>query len=185
MDTTLEVEPTVNPVIRAHGQIAEMALPEGWVEAEPYRFSGGMGTRSLREIFPPNEPQARLYFYYRGLPMNEMSGMAFNSVLEQPRHRLTAPELKSLNVLLEDKSNDEHFTITVARTETVNRRRVLIVAGRYSETDEYCYEMFVAASGDGRTVQQIYFQAPKRIYKTYLKAARESMKSIEWKTSTN
>lgn len=170
-----------NPEVRNHGQIAEMTLPKGWEEGPPYRFAGGIGTRSFREIHPPEAPKAMLCFYYRGLPINPEAGKNFHDILAKPGHVLTQDELNSLGEVLRDKAKAEDFTPFLARTEDWNGKRVLVVEGRYPGIQEDTFEIFVDASGDGRAVQEIYYQAPKDIYIKYAKAAKDSMKSIQWK----
>jgi hypothetical protein len=168
------------PEVRNHGQIAQMILPGGWVEATPYKFSGGIGTRSLREIHPPEAPEARLCFYYRGLPMSAEAGKNFRAVLDLPLHQLNEEEWVSLTILLEDKAALEDFSPVVARTDILNGKTLLLVAGTYREIKEDTFEVFVDANGDGRTIQQIFFQAPTELYRQYLKTAKESMATIRW-----
>lgn len=174
-------EPNPNPEMRNHGQIAEMTLPTGWEEAPPYRFTGGIGTRSFRNIHPPEAPNAILGFYYRGLPINEEAGKSFHDILQRPPHVLTQEEFKSLSEVLRDKAQAEDFISYVARTEDWNGKRVLVVEGRYAEIQEDTIELFVDARRDGRVIQEIYFQAPKDVYLKYAKAARGAMKSIQWR----
>jgi len=173
--------PNPHPEVKGHGQIAEMSLPKGWIEGAPYRFSGGIGTRSFREIHPPDDPNAMLCFYYRGLPISQEGGQKFHDVLSKPPHDLSPEELKSLSEVLRDKAKPEDFTRKSARTEERNGKRVLIVEGRYPGIQENTSEIFVDASGDGRVVQEIYYQAPEAVYSKYAQAAEDSMHSIKWK----
>src|SRR5687768_13635992 len=93
--------------ITHHGQIAEMSLPRGWVEGSPYAFDGGLGTRSFRETHPPEDPDASLCFFYRGLPIAEDVGKSFKEILEKPPHVLPQPELKLVSEVLRDKSRPQ------------------------------------------------------------------------------
>lgn len=176
--------PMSHPEVRNRGQIAEMTLPEGWVEAPPVVFSGGQGMKSRRVIHPPDLPAVRLTFFYRGLPMNRRAGQAFLKVLQQPPHDISDEEWNSLTVLLRDRDPEE-FTRFTARTEDWNGRRVLVVEGRYLELQEDNLEIFVDAVGDGRTVQEILYQAPKDLYNRYLRGAETALKSIKWKSSSS
>ncbi len=170
-----------NPHMQEHGQIFEMALPSDWVEGEPYLFKGGIGTRSFREVHPIDAPQAMLSFYYRGLPMSEQAGKTFHQLLASWPRTLSVKEIESVGDVLRDKRNAEDFAIYYAQTEDWNGKMVLCVEGRYKEVQEDVFEIFVDASGDGRVVQEIYFQAPKDSFAKFAKAAKESMRSIVWK----
>jgi hypothetical protein len=167
--------------LTGHGQIAHMVFPEGWVEGPPYRFEGGIGTRSFREFHPIEDPKAMLCFYYRGLPVNAALGERFHSVLEQEPHVLSDEEYSSLREILRDKHNPEDFTLISAQVEDFNGKRVLTVFGRYNKIQEDIYEIFIDADRTGRVVQEVYFQAPVDSYMKYLQDAINAMKSIEWK----
>jgi hypothetical protein len=169
------------PELHDQGQINKMDLPPGWVAGEPYHNVGGIGTRSFKEYHPPESPDSSLCFYYRGLPMDAQSGKNFHDILQKPPHTLSQEELASLGEVLRDKKDPKDFTMASARTENVNGKTVLVIEGRYKEIQQDTQEYFVDASGDGRAVQEIYYQAPKDDYPKYLKDARQSMKSIQWK----
>ncbi len=172
--------PDPNPEMRDHGQIADMTLPRNWVEGPKRQFAGGIGTRGLREIYPLEAPRVRLCFYYRGLPISKEAGKRFLEILQKPPHVIGQDAWKSLGVVLRDKELSEDFTLFIARTEDWSGRRVMVVEGRYREIQEDNFEIFVDAAGDGRTIQEIFYQAPKDLYIKYLKAAKGSMKSIRW-----
>jgi hypothetical protein len=170
-----------NPEVRNRGQIAEMTLPRGWVEALPVQFAGGVGMKSRRVIHPPEAPRVRLVFFYRGLPMSQKAGKSFFDVLQGPPHDLTEQEWDSLAVLLRDREDPSEFMRFAARTADWNGRRVLVVEGRYLEIQEDNFEIFIDAVGDGRTVQEVIYQAPTDVYNKYLRIAESSLKSIRWK----
>ncbi len=174
-------EDTREPLFQNHGQIMEMALPHGWVEGAPYQFRGGVGTRSFREVHPIDAPQAMLSFYYRGLPVSQEWGDVFHAMLAKPPHTLTEKEIQSLGDTLRDKINPDDFLTYYAKTEDYNGKVVLCIEGRYKEVQEDVFEIFVDASGDGRSIQEIYFQAPKDSFAKHAKAAKESIRSIVWK----
>lgn len=170
-----------NPEVRNRGQIAEMTLPTGWVEDPPVQFSGGVGMKSRRVIHPPEAPRVRLVFFYRGLPMSQKAGKRFFDVLQGPPHDLTEQEWDSLAVLLRDREDPSEFMRFAARTEDWNGRRVLVVEGRYLEIQEDNFEIFIDAVGDGRTVQEVIYQAPTDVYNKYWRIAEGSLKTIRWK----
>ena len=171
----------MTPEIKNLGQINDITLPEGWVGGEPYRFTSSVGSRSFRAIHPADQPGICLGFYYRGLPVSNESANNFNSLLAKSSHVLTAAEVLSVSEILRDKSSRQDFTIMVARTEDINGKRVLVVEGRYKEINEDAFAIFIDASGDGKAVQEVYYQAPKATYLIYLKAARDAIRLIKWK----
>ena len=77
-----------------HGQIGKMPFPQGWEEGPP--TSGDIGTRSFREVHPHNDPQAKLCFYYRGLPASDGAGKNFKEILDKPPHILTKNEIMEI-----------------------------------------------------------------------------------------
>ncbi len=164
-----------------HGQIVRMEFPAGWVEGPKHTFQGGIGTRSFREFHPTEAPNAMMCFYYRGLPTNEAVGNVFHSILEQDPHLLSPEEYASIQEILRDKHNPEDFSLVMAQVEEFNGKKVLTVFGRYLKIQEDLYEIFVDAAGNGRVIQEIYFQAPINDYMKYLQEAIGAMKSIEWK----
>jgi len=184
MSTEIE-KPNPHPEVHDHGQIGTMTLPEGWVEAPPREFMGGIGTRALREFYPPEQPEARLYLYYRGLPVSTTAGARFHKLLQAPPHNLTENELQLLSEALEDKANPDDFIVSDARIDDWNGKRVLVIEGKYTEVELDCLELFIDASSDGRAIQEVYYQAPHEVYSKYLPAARASLQSITWKPDTD
>jgi len=172
-------DPLGQSEIRDHGQIAQMELPEGWVEGPPHTFS--VGTRSFRELHPVEAPRFTLCFYYRGLLIPEAAGKAFHELLEKPAHVLSRAELQSVGEVLRDKARADDFNTSLARTEDLNGKRVLVVAGCYPRINEETVEVFVDARGDGRAVQEIYYQAPQDVFSQHAKAAKNAIRSIRWK----
>ncbi len=165
--------------IRDHGQIKEMTLPKDWVEGGPYPMNGP-GTRSFREFHPTEDPKALIGFYYRGLKISEDGGNNFHDILSKPPHSLSQVELASLSDVLRDKGQPEEFSMYSAKTMDWNGKKVLVVEGRYKELQQDAVEIFIDANNDGRVVQEVYYQAPKDSFLKYLKAAKDSLRSIEW-----
>jgi hypothetical protein len=179
LDATSKVAQPEGVKVEDRGQIKEMTLPAGWEEGPS--TSGGIGTRSFREVHPAEFPDAKLCFYYRGLPTSDAAGAAFKAVLDQPPHILSSKEISSLGEILRGKDDPNTFSPLMIKTEDVNGKRVLTVNGRINEKQDDLKEILVDADGTGKVVQEIYFQAPKELYTRYMKAAQDSMKTIEWK----
>jgi hypothetical protein len=165
--------------ITDRGQIKSMTLPSGWEEGPS--TSGGIGTRSFREVHPSEFPDAKLCFYYRGLPASEKAGENFKAILDKPAHILTGAEISSIGEILRGKDDKATFSPLMIKTEDVNGKRVLTVNGRLNERQDDLKEILVNADGTGRVVQEIYFQAPKELYTRYMKDAQNAMNTIEWK----
>jgi hypothetical protein len=165
--------------IENHGQIKKITLPAGWVEGPATK--GGIGTRSFREWHPVSDPDAKLCFYYRGLPTSAAAGKKFREVLDKPPHILTKAEITSLGETMRGKEDQSIFSPIMIKTEELNGKLVLTVNGRVTDRQADVKSIYVDADGTGKVVQEIYFQAPKELYLRYMKAAREAMESIEWK----
>lgn len=167
-------------VLSDHGQIHSIDLPTGWIESTE-RFVSGVGTRSYRIFHPPGAPAARLCFYYRGLRLTSPEGGKFTRILEEPAHKLRDQELSSVAPVLRDKSDRTEFTLREARTADLGTKRVLIVEGTYTQTEQEVLHIFVDSDGTGTAVQEIYFQAPRDLYSQYAAHAKVAINSIKWK----
>jgi hypothetical protein len=161
------------------GQVHEMKIPSGWMEGQSVKPVGGSSL--FREFHPSEDPEVKLCFFYRGRRVSDQSAKAFHSALEQPAHTLKANELESLREVLREKGNPQQFNITAARTEDLNGKRVLVVEGKYLNTELESRALFVDSDGSGSAVQEIYYQAPRAQYAQNLQAAIDAMKSIRWK----
>ena len=175
----MDGSPIAYGLVTDHGQIDKMELPNSWVEGPA--TTGGIGTRSFREVHPETDPDAKLCFYYRGLPASDAAGKNFRNVLDKPAHILTKGEINSLSEILRGKDDPKIFTPTMIRTEELNGKLVLTVNGRLNEKQADLKAIIVDADGSGTVVQEIYFQAPKEIYLRYMKDARHAMNTINWK----
>ena len=161
------------------GQIDRIELPKGWQREDVPQ--GDIGSRSLVQFTTPEAPDARIAFFYRGLPIDAQDATLFHDTLEKPPHHLTPTEIKSLRAVLRERANPDAFKTLAAYTEDLNGKRVLVVQGRYSETQQDLYEVLLDASGDGKAVQEMYFQAPKTQYDRYLSDAKKTFQSVQWK----
>ena len=163
------------------GQVSAMSLPPGWKEGKPEK--SGTGTSSFREFHPEERPDAKLCFYYRGRRLSEEAGRTFHSILEKPAHILSPVEVQSLQEVLRDRARPDDFSMLVCKTEDLNGKRVLVVEGRYKQTQEETRAILVDSDGTGTAVQEIYYQAPKDDFSKYLLTASSAMKSIQWKST--
>jgi len=169
--------------ISNHGQIENIAIPEGWVEGPVTEFQG-IGTRSLREFHPPEAPDAQLCLFYRGLPVSAEGGELFREVLSEPDHQLSNDEVIALGEILRERADANVFElVNPPRTSTMSGKRVLLIEGLYKATNKYLQEMFINADGSGRVVQEIYFIAPQDDYCLHAVAAQEACNSIRWKVA--
>jgi hypothetical protein len=163
------------------GQVAAMDLPDGWVEKPAETMRTTIGTRSLREFSQPDEPEACICFYYRGLPLTAVGAAAFRTTIRQPEHPLSAKEIETLREVLKERGDASVFVIESARTLDWNGRRVLRLEGHYKQTGANLIELFVDCDGTGRAVQEIYFIAPADIFPRYDQAAEKALRTIEWR----
>ena len=163
------------------GQINFIKLPKDWTEGTPQK--GMVGNSLFREFTPTGKGDVVLCHYYRGRGMSDEDSKAFHALLAKPPHNLTAAELSATGDLLRDRANPQDFSMTLARTEDLNGKRVLVIEGRFKEIQQDLYELFVDAdsANPGRFVQEIYFQAPKDDYIQYRKESLAALQSIVWK----
>lgn len=164
-----------------HGQIERMTMPEGWVEGPPRQFQG-IGTRSLRQFHPPEAREAQICLFYRGLPVDDETGEAFESILRAPEHILSPEETASLSAVLKERADGAVFELVKpAQTTTRGGRKVLVLEGVYKQTKKYLHELLIAADGAGRVIQEIYFIGTQEDYYRYSADVQAAFNSIEWK----
>ena len=168
--------------IEDHGQIGSMSFAQGWSKGELATFDG-QGGKSWLEVKADVDPRASVCFYYRGLRESITVGQNFRNILDRLPHMLMPVEIKSLSAVLRGKENAQEFKMIAARTEDFNGKRVLIVEGRDTKSQDCMYVILVDADGSGRVIQEIYYQAPQEIYPKYLREAKAALNSIQWKTS--
>ncbi|HEY9871099.1 MAG TPA: hypothetical protein V6D08_18175 [Candidatus Obscuribacterales bacterium] len=163
-----------------HGQIASMDMPPGWIETAAKQYTGA-GAQSFRKFHPPDRPDAKLCFFYRGAPVSASSARALREVLAKPAHDLDPSEFSSLAEVLRDRSDPEQFHVRDIRTEDLKGRRLLVIEGSYERIEQDTYALLIDADGSGRFVQEIYFMAPFIDYVTCKMDVEEAVKSIVWK----
>jgi hypothetical protein len=163
-----------------HGQIASMDMPPGWIEAAGRQYTGA-GARSFRKFHPPDRPDAKLCFFYRGTPVSAASAQALRAVLAEPAHDLDPSEFACLSEVLRDRSCPEQFHVRDIRAEDLNGRRLLVIEGSYERIQQDTYALCIDADGSGRFIQEVYFMAPFIDYVTCKMEVEEAIKSIVWK----
>jgi len=170
------------PAIENKGQIERMVFPKGWIVGDPEK-NPGIGTQSYQEVYRLDNHDTSVGFFYRGLPVDDGSAVNFRALLDQPPHALSADELHSLQRIIGAKtpSDSPKFTMTSAKTEDLNGKKVLVVEGSYPESGDHIRAIYIDADGSGRFVQEVQYQAPKAEYQKHMKEVQSALKSIEWK----
>ncbi|HEY9870968.1 MAG TPA: hypothetical protein V6D08_17515 [Candidatus Obscuribacterales bacterium] len=165
------------------GQVNRIQIPDGWIEgpSNPYQ---GIGNRTLVEFHPPEAPEARLCFFYRGLPLDAQSGAKFVEIVAaNPAHTLSADEVQCLKGVLNERADPAAFALSLAQTTDLNGRRVLMVGGQYRESQRELMEILIDVFGTGTVIEEIFFQAPTELYFIYFTQVQPALTSIEWKSS--
>lgn len=159
------------------GQVS-MNVPKTWTLGEDRAIANG-GRFVNYKI--NGDKDATLSFYYRGKRCSEMYGKRFHEALKQPPHELTDKELDSLSEIIRRMDGD--LTKTVARTETMNGKRVLLLEGNIYKgkpEEEYVRSIYIDSDGTGTAVQEVYFQAKPNKYREHLKEVEAAFNGIVW-----
>jgi hypothetical protein len=159
----------------AVGQIDHIAIPRNWQQSTaPFESATGAFTAFKSD----KAEDALLCFYSRGGSLDEISAKAFRDVLAKPPHHLSAEELTSLKSVLRERVPGENFKVTQAGTQAVNGQNVLFIEGQHTNADLHVAAIYINADGDGRSVQEAYFQAPSASYLQGRLQAMESFRSM-------
>lgn len=161
------------------GQVARLALPEGFVEGK--ERSGEVGNNHFKDYHLANDPEIQLYFQYRGHRINRAAAGAFRDLLAKQTGTVSADELKKIREVLDDKSNPKDFRVDLAKTQDINGKRVLIVEGFYRLWDLRARTVFVDADETGSVVQEITFQVPSSKIGKHYASGVKALESIQWK----
>jgi len=161
------------------GQIEELVVPAGWLEREVERRAMQLWT--LREFHVPDKPSVRLYLYYRGHPVSEKSGEAFENLLAQPPHDLDDSEWWSVQEILRNAALETAFERRRAHTYDWANKRVLMVDGHWPVLQEDSFAILINAADHGCQVQEIHYVAPTEEYQDYLPDALLALTAIKWK----
>jgi hypothetical protein len=166
-----------NAVVQDQGVIKNMSIPEGWVEGASESFSD---TSELRFFHPPDNLDAKLCFFYRGLPIETESGQRFVQVLSAAPHKLTPEEIESLYYTLGESGNNLAFELSAAHTEDFNGKRVLIVQGNWHKSNLHSYDMFIDVDGTGRVIQEVYYLASHAIFDQFFADVKICFSTLIW-----
>lgn len=161
------------------GQIQSIKLPNGWKEKDSCPAPDKLSC--LTEFNPPDNPEARLEFFYRGVRVPDAPAGAFNSILAKPDHALDRDEFQSLGEILRGKEKDELFQLDSASTETINGKRVLLLEGRYRSNDLRTMSMLIDSDGTGEAVQEVALVSPENGFEALKGTVKEAYGSIKWK----
>jgi len=165
--------------ITNYGRIGQMILPPGWTEAQ--QPAGETDKRRFREFTPPDKPNVKICFFFRGHRVADEVAKAFQAVLEKPAHVVTSAEFAAVAEVVRDKTPSDTFKLLVAATRDVNQKRVLLVEGTYSESNDDVHALHIDGDGAGSIIQEVYFQAPKKEYPLHFAEVSTAFKSIQWK----
>jgi hypothetical protein len=162
------------------GLFKRISIPDGWVLLD-MRDEARMGIFYLSEFQPPDDPDVRLSFFYRGRPEGRMASENFKNLLSKPPHELAEQELLPVMTIMRNLSDPREFKALSVRTEDLNGKRVLVADGIWDQPPLKTKHMFIDAEADGGVVQEMYYRAPEDLYDQYLRLAVDSFNSIEWK----
>lgn len=162
----------------AIGQIDQIAIPKNWKQ-NPATFESAAG--SFTSFKSDKAEDATLCFYSRGGAIDETAAKAFRGVLDKPAHRLSAEELTSLSTVMRERIPGQNFKVTQAGTQDIDGRKVLFVEGQHTNADLNVVAVYIDAAGDGRNVQEVYYQAPSASYLLGRPQAMESFRSMRLK----
>lgn len=159
-----------------HGQIAQMALPDGWAEGSP-RYGQA---HSYERNFAPLDQSIKLSLWYRGRPVTADSASHLHSILQQPDHALLPSAIKQCDEILDWMSKPERFRLTSARTTTITGRRLLHTEGFCLETGEDYFSLFVPTSKYIDVIQEIHFKACRSVFLTQYHTFKAVLSSVHW-----
>lgn len=137
------------------GQIESAKLPAGWSKlSENYDNAVGSFT-----AFKSSTTDALLCFHSRSGPIDPATADSFKRVLQGEPRSLSQSDLAQLGLLLGER-NQDMFDVNKASTVAIDGRNALLIEGRYKSVDLKVKALYIDASGDGRSVQEVYLQAP-------------------------
>ncbi len=184
------------------GAIKSFTLPSGWSAGD--NASGGIGQRHIERFNPPLDKSVEISVYYRGLPISDPGAGAFQDILKakpaaQRPEMLTADEVRKLqeamgtmtigdNQYTNPSTNPRYapvFHVNAAYTTRLNGKTVLGVEGSFvDETGKRINDYtgyFIDRDGNGKNIQEIFYQAPPDKYPRYLLKFKDSLKNnLEW-----
>jgi len=194
----------VQTQVENFGQIKNLPLPQGWVEAD--RAGGQLNTQVHREFHPQGANDVSISVFYRGAPIRENFGQDFLDVLNahparNGPERLSPDEIKKLSDVMDFNTvgNNQYtndaakgtreyhtFHLTAAETVNINGRTVLRVRGTFQDKDglpqnEY-HGIFIPADPKGTQIEEIYLSAKtKGKLLLHEKDFNAALKGLSWK----
>ncbi|CAN5523552.1 hypothetical protein BH11CYA1_BH11CYA1_03550 [soil metagenome] len=149
-----------------------MKLPIGIWQYEQLEYASPNGYSYL--LTAKDNPKIELRFSNSGVPFADESH--FKSAMAKEPHELTKEELHSI---------DSSSSISTAKTENLNGKRVIAKSEHYADENKDVYEIEFNQNPDKSAVLRsatITFSAPAAEYKLYLRAVQKSLKTIKWQT---
>lgn len=174
---------TANPFIEDFGCIARMDLPENWLHL-PQKKRNEFDLDTLIKFSAPENNEVQICFHSRGRPITEMQAEKFREILRKEPHTLSADEWRRIHEVLNRMATPEECTIASVRTELIKERMVLVAEGRWKDSEYNMYSVFIDSDGSGSIIEEIYFAAPRSDYYKHLTRARQAIKSVEWKATS-
>jgi hypothetical protein len=162
-------------MVKRHGQIKELTMPENWCEL---KMAEG---QLIREFAPIERDDIRISFFYRGHRVHREAGEAFLKVLACPEHELSAEERESIEWIIRNASEPDWFATRSMRTETVNKKMVLVFEGIWIADRIANLGLLFDTDETGTAVQEIHYTAPESEYYQYLPVAVNAIKTVVWK----
>jgi hypothetical protein len=135
--------------------------------------------------------KVQLEFFNRGYSISPLGAAAFREVLSH-RGRLGARQLYEVAEILhimiivhgDDFFSDYDQLIDHAEVGLVHGRPVLVVTWNDRKSKRTVSSIFIDALGDGETVHEMHFSAPKHLYASQFQLLVQTMRSLQWKTAS-
>lgn len=163
----------------SRGPVAQLRLSPDWIYGE--KENSGTHLYSMQNFHPANDEAASICFFYRGFKISEVVAQNLLRIFAQPAHDLNRSELSSINEVLRELADPNHFDLNLLRTKTLNKKLVLVAEGYYRHTQDGRLALFLPVDENARVIQEIFYHAPLSIYTKHRLAATRSFDSIVWK----
>ncbi|MBN8662094.1 MAG: hypothetical protein J0M35_17130 [Candidatus Obscuribacter phosphatis] len=162
------------------GQIDSAKIPAGWSKlGENSDNAVGSFTAFKSAATGDETNNAILAFHSRGLVDAETAD-AFKRVLQGEERDLKESELSQLGLLLGERNIDS-FAVSKASTVAVDGRNALLLEGRHKSIDLKVKALYIDAGGDGRSVQEVYLQAPAASFDRAAAQTAQTFQSLKLK----
>lgn len=164
-----------------HGQIRLMETPPGWKTFGLEHINQSTQT-VVRYVFPQNA-RVQLLFRYRGYPVDEESGRRFMRLLEDRVGMLNPAEYESIANVINFVDIDTSFSLLMARVEVLSNRKVVIVRGRWWNSNVDVMSVYIPGDPSGCFIQEIHFLGPSEQYASYQLIIKRALNTIQWTES--